>query len=95
MVKKTISKGKVKTVAVKASINGNSINQTTIKIARETKLRLNKLKEYDRESYDQILRKMLYVLNICRQAPEKAKRVLEEIDMRIKMSKEFDEEGVL
>jgi hypothetical protein len=71
---------------------GNSINQTTIKLMRETKSRLNKLKEFERESYDQIIRKMLYVLNVTRTNPEKAKRILQEINVRISRTKEFDEE---
>ncbi len=75
-------------------IKSNSINQTTIKVMRETKGRLNKLKEYERESYDQILRKMLYVLNMCRQNPEKAKNILEEISKVIKREKEFKKEDI-
>jgi hypothetical protein len=60
------------------------VEVTTIKIMKETKLRLDKLKEFDRESYDQILRKMLYVLNMCRKTPEKSRKFLEEIDKSIK-----------
>ena len=53
---------------------------TTIKLLEETKLRLEKLREHKRESYNDILKKMLYVLNVARDDPEKAKRVLEKID---------------
>jgi len=52
---------------------------TTIKLLEETKLRIEKLREHKRESYDDILRKILYVLNTARDSPEKAKRVLERI----------------
>jgi len=52
---------------------------TTIKLLEETKLRIEKLREHKRESYDDILRKILYVLNTARESPEKAKRVLEKI----------------
>ncbi len=52
---------------------------TTIKLLEETKLRIEKLREHKRESYDDILRKILYVLNTARESPEKAKRVLERI----------------
>ncbi|NPE26461.1 hypothetical protein HNV12_00465 [Methanococcoides sp. SA1] len=52
---------------------------TTIKLLEETKLRLEKLREHKRESYDDILRKILYVLNTARDSPESAKRVLEKI----------------
>jgi len=56
---------------------------TTIKLFKETKKRLDKLKEYERESYDQVLKKILYVLNICRRNPNKAKSILEKIDQGI------------
>jgi hypothetical protein len=52
---------------------------TTIKLLEETKLRIEKLREHKRESYDDILRKILYVLNLAREDPEKSKRVLEKI----------------
>jgi len=52
---------------------------TTIKVLEETKLRLEKLREHKRESYDDILKKILYVLNVAREEPEKSKRILERI----------------
>ena len=62
---------------------------TTIKLLEETKLRIEKLREHKRESYDDILRKILYVLNTARESPEKAKRVLERIsDLRQRMLEE-------
>jgi len=63
---------------------------TTIKLLEETKLRIEKLREHKRESYDDILRKILYVLNIARDSPDKAKKILERInDLRLRM---LDEE---
>ncbi len=53
---------------------------TTMKLVEETKNRLEKLREHKRETYDDILRKMLYVLNVARDSPEKAKRILEKIE---------------
>ena len=62
---------------------------TTIKLLEETKLRVEKLREHKRESYDDILRKILYVLNTARESPEKAKRILEKIsDLRTRMLEE-------
>ncbi len=62
---------------------------TTIKLLDETKLRIEKLREHKRESYDDILRKILYVLNVARESPEKAKRVLERIgELRNRMLEE-------
>jgi|GEM_PF-529840 len=53
---------------------------TTIKLLEETKLRIEKLREHKRESYDDILRKILYILNVVREDPEKSKKILERID---------------
>ena len=63
---------------------------TTIKLLEETKQRLEKLREHKRESYDDILRKILYILNVVREDPEKSKKILERIDdLRHRM---FEEE---
>ena len=65
---------------------------TTIKLLKETKLRLEKLREHKRESYDNILRKILYVLNTARDDPEKARKILERIsELRERMIKEEEE----
>ena len=73
MVKEKVSAGKI----------------TTIKLLEETKLRIEKLREYKRESYDDLLRKILYVLNIARDDPDKARRILEKIsDLRKRMLEE-------
>ena len=63
------------------SLNARNKNMpiTTIKLQKETKERLDKLKENRSESYDEILRKILYVLNTTRDDPYKAKRILERI----------------
>lgn len=53
---------------------------TTIKLLEETKLRIEKLRENKGESYEDILRKILYVLNLAREEPEKAKKTLERIE---------------
>jgi len=64
---------------------------TTIKLQKETKDRLEKLRESRRESYDDIIRKILFVLNVTRDNPSKAKGVLEKIDyLRDRM---FEEEA--
>ena len=65
---------------------------TTIKVLEETKTRLEKLREHKKESYDNILRKILYVLNTAREDPDKAKRILERIsDLRHRMVEEEKE----
>lgn len=66
---------------------------TTIKLLEETKLRIEKLREHKRESYDDILRKILYVLNVARDEPENARRILEKIsDIRQRALEEEEEQ---
>ncbi len=55
-------------------------NSTTIKIRKSTKKRLDKLKIYKRESYEEVLQKMLNILNTCHINPNKAKELLLDID---------------
>ncbi len=55
-------------------------NVSTIKLSKDTKQRLEKLKEHKRETYEDIVKKILYVLNIVRESPDKAKGILEFID---------------
>ena len=58
-------------------------SKTTIKLDRKTKFRLDKLKMHKRESYDEILNKIINILNTCKVNPEKAKIKLKRLD-RIK-----------
>jgi len=57
---------------------------TTIKISRKTKIRLDNLKEYKAESYEEVLNKTLYILNLIRKNPELGNRALDNIDKNIK-----------
>ena len=56
------------------------MNITTIKLQKQTKERLDKLREHRRETYDDLLRKILYILSIVKIDPEKANRLLDRID---------------
>lgn len=58
--------------------------QTTIKINKKTKQRLDNLKEHKRESYEEIIRKILYLLNQIRKDPISGNKVLGKIDSNIK-----------
>ena len=58
----------------------NNKEITTIKLNKKTKLRLDKIKSYKRESYEDIMQKILEILNICRINPEKARAKLIAID---------------
>ncbi len=58
----------------------NTPNITTIKLDKETKSRLDKLKVHPKESYDEILQKVLYILNLCKAGSSEAKARLIAID---------------
>lgn len=49
---------------------------TTIKLRKKTKNRLNNLKIYKRETYDEALERVLELLNSLRISPEEAKKKL-------------------
>ena len=53
---------------------------TTIKLQIRTKERLDKLKQYPRETYDDVLRKMLHILSLVKIDSDKAKEILEKIE---------------
>lgn len=57
---------------------------TTIKIEKTTKARLDKLKEHEKESYNQVLKKILHILNIFRKNPQLGNKILSNIDKTIK-----------
>lgn len=53
---------------------------TTIKLTRATKSRLDHMRLYKRETYDEIVMKILEVFNICRVNPERARLCLISLD---------------
>ncbi len=63
---------------------------TTIKLDRRTKERLDKLRLHKRESYDEVVQRILNLLNICRSDPERAQERLEEIERRVRRGKKED-----
>lgn len=64
---------------------------TTIKIHKETKDRLDNLKENSRETYEEILKKILFILNTSKKDPERARFLMNKIDMSIKNNKKYTE----
>lgn len=61
---------------------------TTIKVYQKTKVNLERFKEHRRESYDDVLKKLLYLVNLIRQDPELGKKLLEEIELTKKKLEE-------
>ena len=66
---------------------------TTIKIEKETKERLTRLKEHDRETYNQVIKKILYILNHIRKDPISANRLLGKIDSNIRRKQIYLKKG--
>ena len=53
---------------------------TTIKLNLETKKALDKYREHKNESYNDIIRKMLYIIKNMREEPELSEEVLREVE---------------
>ena len=53
---------------------------TTIKVSKQTKQRLDKLRDHKRETYEEIVENMLNILNTCKANPEKARAKLMILD---------------
>ena len=51
----------------------NTMATTTIKLDKNTRERLDKLRVHPKESFDDILKRMLDILSIVRMAPERAR----------------------
>ena len=54
---------------------------TTIQITKKTKDRLEKIKSYRRETYDELVNKLIGVLEIVESEPELKAEVIEEMDL--------------
>ena len=55
---------------------------TTIKVSKETKKRLDELKEHPRESYDESLNKLINIINITVRNPMAGARIFRNIKKR-------------
>ena len=62
---------------------------TTIKLENSTKNRIEKLRSYKRETYDEILQKLLQILNICKVNPELARAKLIALDRAHKRAEKY------
>jgi len=65
---------------------------TTIKISKTTKERLDNLKEFKGESYEEILKKLLYILNLTKKNPLLGSKALGGIDKTIQRRQAYDKE---
>lgn len=59
---------------------------STVKLSKKTKERLLKLKVYKNETFEEIIEKMLNLLNMFRQSPEQARQALSSMDTQRKIN---------
>ena len=55
------------------------MNATTIKIHQDTKIGLDKFREYKNESYDEVIKKMLFILKNVEENPKLSTETLKAV----------------
>ena len=60
---------------------------TTIKVHEDTKTQLDKFREYRNESYDEVIKKMIYIANNVKTEPELSKQTVMAIEQARKRIK--------
>lgn len=71
------------------------MNATTIKVHEDTKLGLDQFREYGNESYDEVIKKMIYIVKTCKKNPQLSQETITQIEKareRIKKGKFLTEE---
>ena len=53
--------------------------ETTIRLNNATKEQLNTFKQYKSESYDELVRKLIYLVRMCEKKPELSQKTVLEI----------------
>jgi len=56
------------------------MSETSIKIYEDTKMELDQFREYKNESYDEIVKKMIYIAKNIDKHPELSKETIEAIE---------------
>jgi hypothetical protein len=57
------------------------MESTTIKLYKETKLDLDKFKEYKNESYDEVIKKLVYIATTAKTEPWRSKETVRSIEL--------------
>ena len=63
---------------------------TTIKLRKDTKNQLDNFREYANESYDEVIKKLVYIAQTCKTEPKLSKETIKAIEKareRIKKGK--------
>jgi hypothetical protein len=53
--------------------------ETTIRLNTETKQDLDKFKQYKNESYNELIRKLIYIAKMCEKEPKLSKKTIQDI----------------
>ncbi len=56
------------------------MNSTTIKIHKDTKAEIDQFREYKNESYDEVLKKLIYIIKKLKKEPELSKETIKAIE---------------
>jgi len=70
------------------------MSATTIKIHPKTKSELDYFREYKNESYDEVIKKVVYIAKTCKKQPELSQETLKDIEKarkRIKKGEYYTE----
>jgi len=57
-----------------------TMSDTTIRIDEATKFELDTFREYKSESYDDVIRKVLYIAKTCKTKPKLSQEAIEQIE---------------
>jgi hypothetical protein len=71
------------------------MDTTTIKLYRETKSQLDLFREYKNESYDEVIKKLLYIAKTSKTEPWRSKETVRSIELareRVRRAKFLSEE---
>lgn len=66
------------------------MESTTIKLHEDTKEQLDQFREYKSESYDEVIKKVVYIAKVCKNKPELSRETIIAIEKareRIKAGK--------
>ena len=53
--------------------------ETTVRLNIQTKEDLDKFKQYKNESYDELVRKLIYIVKLCENEPKLSRKTIKEI----------------
>jgi predicted transcriptional regulator len=56
------------------------MNATTIKLYEDTKTQLDRFREYKNESYDEVIKKVIFIAKTCETEPKLSKETIEAIE---------------